>query len=192
MIVLGIRGSPRKNGNSDLLLDQVLRGATDAGAVTDDFRCARFKISGCLECGGCEETGKCVIDDDMQKLYPRLLKADAIVLAVPVFFYAAPAQAKLVIDRCQALWCKRMLEKTPEQRKSYDGGRGYVVGVGASRGEKTFLPIQLEARYFFDALDMSLEDGLYCKGIEKKGEIEDHPEQLTQAYELGRTIAGRD
>lgn len=147
-------------------------------------------IAGCIGCGGCDKTGKCVVDDDMQKIYPLLLEADAIVLAAPIYFYSVPAQVKALIDRCQALWCKRFLEKSPENLRSYDSGTGYLIAVGATRGANLFEGTNLVTRYWYDALDMSFEGGLYVKAVDKRGEISDHPETIEDAFALGGRVVG--
>jgi len=185
MKVLGIYGSPRKNGNTDRLLDKALEGARAAGAETSAVYARKLKMSGCIECGGCDKTGKCVVQDDMQSVYPRMEEADVIILASPIFFYGLTAQVKALVDRSQALWSKRMLEKTPEERKRYDGGRGYVIAVGATRGENLFQGVELEAKYFFDALDMAYEGGIFFRRLEKKDATEDNPETLQEAFNLG-------
>ena len=148
MKVLGIYGSPRKGGNTDQLLDKTLEAAQGTGADTSEIYARRLKISGCLECGGCDKTGECVVDDDMQTVYPLLEKSDVIILAAPIFFYGVPAQAKALIDRSQASWSKRILEKTSEQRKTYDSGKGYLIAAGATRGENLFEGTILTAKYF--------------------------------------------
>jgi len=186
MKVLGIYGSPRKGGNSDRLLTEALEGARSAGAETSSIRCRDLDISGCIECGECDETGECVIDDDMQSVYGDLIAADIVILAAPMFFYGIPSQAKAVIDRCQAMWCKRMLEKPPDRRKKYDGGKGYFIGVGASKGKNLFEGAQLTAKYFFDALDKSYEGGVFVRSVEKAGDVNNNPEALGEACEMGR------
>jgi multimeric flavodoxin WrbA len=184
MNVLGIYGSPRKGGNTDILLDEALKGARAAGAEVTSLRCCDLNLSGCLECGGCDETGECVIDDDMTLVYPKLLGSEVIILASPMFFYGITAQAKAVIDRCQAMWCKRRLDKTPEQLRTYSGGRGYLVAVGATKGGNLFEGAELTAKYFYDALDMSYEGGVFVRRVEGKGDILKHPEFLKQAYDM--------
>lgn len=192
MNILGIYGSPRKNGNSDILLDKALEGARRAGATTQAVYCRKLRISGCIECGGCEATGQCVIDDGMQDVYPLLRQAEAIILAEPIFFYGAPAQTKALIDRAQAEWSRRLLSKTTkEARKTFDGGRGYLIAVGATQGKNMFVCVELEAKYFYDALDMSYEGGMLIRGVEAKGGILDQPQIVQQAYDLGREVAGQ-
>ena len=189
MQVLGIYGSPRRGGNTDMLLDQALEGAGSSGADVSLMRCCDLNISGCIECGGCDETGECVVDDDMQAVYPRLREADAIILASPIFFYGITAQAKALIDRCQAMWCRRLLNKTPAKDRTYSGGRGYLIAAGATKGANLFQGAELVAKYFFDALDMRYEGGVLVNSVEGKGEIAKHPDVLKQAFELGRSAA---
>jgi multimeric flavodoxin WrbA len=184
--VLGIYGSPRKGGNSDRLLDKALEGARSAGAETKTVYARDLKMCGCLECGGCDKTGKCVVQDDMQSVYPLLEEADLIFLASPIFFYGLTAQVKALIDRSQAMWSKRMIEKSPEERKSYDSGRGYLITVGATRGKNLFEGAQLTAQYFFDALDMNYDGGIFFRSLEKMTAVKKTPETLQEAYNMGR------
>ena len=184
--VLGIYGSPRKGGNSDQLLDKALEGAGAAGAETRTLSARDLAISGCLGCGGCNKTGKCVVKDDMQSVYPVLEEADIIFLASPIFFYGLTAQVKSLIDRGQAMWSKRMLEKTPNQRKRHDKGKGYLIAAGATRGKNLFEGAELTAKYFFDALDMSYEGGLLFWGLEKRTDAQNQPEILEQASRFGK------
>ena len=185
MITLGIYGSPRRGGNTDILLDKVLEGSRSAGADVFSVYARKLKMSGCLECGGCDKTGKCVVKDNMQTVYPMLQAADIIFLASPIFFYGMSSQAKALIDRCQAMWSKRMLKKTPEERKKYDSGKGYLISVGASKGKNLFQGVELTAKYFFDALDMSYEGGIFYRRIDKKGAILENPDALKEAFDLG-------
>jgi multimeric flavodoxin WrbA len=190
--VLGIYGSPRKRGNTDQILDKVLEGARSAGAETRVIYARDLKMSGCIECGGCDKTGKCVVEDDMQSVYPHLEEATLIFLASPIFFYGLTAQVKALVDRAQAMWAKRMLNKTAKQRKTYDAGKGYLIAVGASRGKNLFEGVRLEAMYFFDALDMSYEEGLLLRGIEARSDLKKKPEILEEAFELGRKAILQD
>jgi len=185
--VLGIYGSPRKGGNTDLLLDRILEGAQAAGAEVESIYARKLKMSGCIECGSCDDTGECAVHDGMDTVYPLLEEADVVFLASPNFFYNVTAQVKLLIDRSQALWSKRLLGKTPAQRRKYDGGKGYLICVGATKGKNLFVGVELTAKYFFDALDMSYEGGLLLDRIEAKGEIKKHPDVLEQGFNLGKS-----
>ena len=185
--VLGIYGSPRKGGNTDLLLDRIMEGAQAAGAEVESIYARKLKMSGCIECGSCDYTCECAVHDDMDTVYPLLEEADIIFLASPNFFSNVTAQVKLLIDRSQAMWSKRLLEKTPAQRRKYDGGKGYLICVGATKGKNLFVGVELTAKYFFDALDMSYEGGLLLDRIEAKGEIKKHPDALEQGFNLGKS-----
>lgn len=192
MKILGIYGSPREAGNSDILLDEALKGAKSAGAEITTIRCCDLQISGCIECAGCDDTGECIVEDDMVSVYPRLMEADAIILASPMFFYSVTAQAKALIDRCQAMWCRRLLDKTPAQRRILDNGRGYMICVGATKGANLFQGAELVAKYFYDALGMTYEGGVFVKKVEAKGDVMKHPEALSQAFDLGKKIASSE
>lgn len=190
MNLLGIHASPRRGGNTEILLGRALDGARDAGAEVSLLRAAALSIPGCRGCGACEQTGECALPDAMQEVYPRLDRADRIILAAPVYFYGFPSQGKALIDRAQARWSRRMLEKSPEQRKRYDRGKGYLIAVGATRGKRLFEGMRLTARFFFDALDMAYDGELLLDGIDARGAVRDHPDALDRAYALGRQAGG--
>ena len=189
MKVLGIFGSPRQGGNSDLLLDKALEGAAGAGAEVTRVYARELKIAGCRECGGCDLTGKCVQDDEMQKVYPLLSGAEAVIIATPIFFYAMPAQLKALIDRAQAMWSGRALTKPTEQWKNYESGRGYLIAVGATKGMDLFEGVELTAKYFFEALDKSYEGGIFYRQVEGQGAIQDRLDALDEAWALGAKAA---
>ena len=99
MKVLGIVCSPRKGGNTEILVEEALAAAREAGAETEIFLIADKTISGCDACGSCFETGACKIKDDMQSLYQKMEAADGIIFGSPVYFGNVTAQAKAIIDR---------------------------------------------------------------------------------------------
>ena len=99
MKILGIVGSPRKDGNTEIMVEEALKTAREAGAETDIFLVADKNIGGCRACYSCRETGKCKIDDDMQPLYEKMEWADAIIFGSPVYFHNYTAQVKAIIDR---------------------------------------------------------------------------------------------
>lgn len=185
--VLAIQGSPRKGGNTDILIDEAIRGARDEGVEAQKVVLADLKISPCLEIYACKKEGVCAINDDMQGLYQPLDDFPRVILASPIFFYNVSATAKAFIDRCQARWVRRyLLNKTvesPLQRK------GALIAVGATRGKRLFEGVRLTVRYFFDAVDMTFADELLVRGVDEKGQIRQHPDELREAYELGRRIA---
>jgi len=190
MRVLGIMGSPRRGGNTDILLDQVLAGAREVGGEVEKVRVAELAISPCREIYACLKDAKCAIRDDMTRLYDKLMEADRIAFASPIFFYGLTSQAKAVVDRCQALWVGThrlgMLESETRVRK------GVFVSVGATRGTKLFDGAVLTVRYFFDAIGVEYVGELLVRGVDEKGEIRRHPDVLEQALRLGRELVSRE
>jgi len=189
MKVLGLFGSPRRGGNTDLLLEEMLKGAQSQGAKIEKIFLSEYDISGCRECRSCEATGNCVIQDQMQEIYPRLMAADYIILASPIFFYGVTAQAKRMIDRCQALWAQKyVLKKTSMAEKEKVKRKGWFLSVGGSRGARVFEGAILTARYFFDALNVQYAGELTFRKIDAKGFIKKHPTALKEAFEAGRRL----
>ena len=186
MKVLGIMGSPRKQSNTEILLDRALEGAREAGGEVEKVVVSKLKISPCLEIYACRKDGDCAIKDDMQLLYRKLLEADHIIFASPMFFYGVTSQAKAVIDRCQALWVrKHALGMGKEDKRER---RGLFISVGATRGTKLFDGAVLTVKYFFDAIGVEYSADLLVRGIDNKGQINEHPTALEDAFRLGQKL----
>jgi len=183
--VLGIMGSPRIKGNTDLLLDEALNGARSLEAKVDKIIVDKLKIEPCREYYGCLKDGNCVIRDDMDAIYPGLLEADRIIVASPIFFYSVTSQIKALIDRSQALWARKYILK---QEMPDSSRKGAFIAVGATKGEKLFEGSILTIRYFFQAINVSYSDELLIRGIDARGEIKEHPAVLADAFELGKRL----
>jgi multimeric flavodoxin WrbA len=186
--VLGISSSPRAGSNSDLLLEEALAGAAEAGADCRQVTLRKLTISPCLHCGGCRKDGRCVINDAFQPIYEGMLAADRMVFAMPVYFMSPPAQAKLLIDRCQSLWTRKyVLKAVPPERLAADL-RGMAIAVGGCRSRKMFDGIGMAMKYFYDVLQMQFAYGLWVNGIDERGEIREHPAALAEARRMGRLL----
>ena len=188
MRVLGIMGSPRIKGNTDLLLDEALKGMQSQGAEVEKIMVDKLKIAPCREYYGCLGDGNCVIRDDMDGIYPKLLTADTIIVASPIFFYGLTGQLKAFIDRCQAPWAKRHILK---QGLSDSTRKGAFIAVGATRGKQLFDGSILTVKYFFQAIGVKYVDELLVRGVDKKGEIKEHPTALMDAFELGKRLVSK-
>jgi len=187
--VLGIAGSPRRGGNTDLLLDEALRGAKEAGAEVEKIYARDYKITPCIECNSCFKQGECIIKDEMHQIYPKLLEADRIIFASPIFFMGITGWAKALIDRCQALWAKKYILKEPlvePERKSQR--KGIFISVGGTKGKSLFEGATRTIKTFFDAIDVTYSGELFYRSIDDKGEIKEHPTALQEAYEAGRKL----
>jgi multimeric flavodoxin WrbA len=186
MKVLGIMGSPRRQSNTEILLDKALGGAREAGAEVEKVLVSKLKVSPCLEIYACRKDGNCVIKDDMQVLYKKLLETDHIIFASPIFFYGITSQAKAIIDRCQALWVRtHVLGMGKEDKRER---RGVFISVGATRGKKLFDGAVLTVKYFFDAIGVKYSGDLLVRGIDNKGQIKEHPTALEDAFRLGQEL----
>lgn len=193
MLAIGLQGSPRKKGNSDLLLNAFMRSLEDQGADTHTIEVTRMHIEACKEITVCEKKGICPIDDDMGQIYNLLRKADIIVAASPVFFYNVSAQLKALIDRCQTMWARKYMLKLKDP--GYRTRKGFLIAVGASRGKQLFDGLHLTAKYFFDGISAEYAGSLTYKGIEKRGAILDQPDMDTDvkraSTELMKGLANR-
>ncbi len=183
MLILGLQGSPRKNGNTDYLLKAFMNEAEKSGVKTHIVEVAKKNINPCRGCGFCEKHGKCVIDDDdmAMEIYSLLWRADVIVAATPIFFYSATAQLKALIDRSQTLWSRKYkLNLIDPGRKSR---QGFLLSLGATKGKNLFDALHLTAQYFFDAAGADFYGSLTYRRIENKGDIQKHPKVLDDVKE---------
>jgi len=188
MRVIAFHGSPRKDGNSSILLGEAIRGVEEAGQAVRVFKLAQMKIRPCLNCGKCEEAGECVIqDDEMGKIYAALREADRIILASPIFFSGLPAQAKAMIDRCQALWCEKYLLKR-EIPAGPAGRRGLFLTVGGMKMLKHAECANSTVTAFFRSVSVPEHAFLPFRGVDAKGAIRQHPTALQEAFEAGRAL----
>jgi len=186
MKVFAVLGSPRRGGNTEILLEEALRGASNHGGLCEKVVLRDLRITPCLEIYKCTEDGVCAIKDDMQKLFPKLSQAERLIIASPIFFYSVSALAKAMIDRCQSLWVKKHILSLPISPIA--DRKGAFISVAATRGKKLFEGARLTVRYFFDAIDVAYTDELFVRGADEKGEVRDQPEALKAAYELGRRL----
>ena len=187
MNIIVFSGSPRKGGNTDLLADAFVAGATSHRANVEKIRLIELKYSPCIECGGCDETGKCILKDDLTEIYPKIESADVVVLASPMFFYNITANSQALVERSQAFWVRQYVLKQGEI-----GGKrrqGIFLSAGATKGKLLFDGSLRVMRYFFDAIGGDLAAALLIRGAEKKGEIKEIPGALETAERLGSCTA---
>ena len=175
--VLILAGSPRKGGNTDLLCDRFAEGARDAGHEVEKIRVCEKDIHYCTGCDSCIRTGKCVYRDDMDEIREKMMAADVLVFASPVYFYTISAQIKTLIDRTTPFY-------TQLTNKSV-----YFI-VAATDPEESMLRLSVEC---FRGLTMDCMDGAVEKGVIKatgvweKGAVRD-TEFMMQAYQMGRSV----
>ncbi len=188
MNVLVILGSPRKKGNTHTLVESVVKGIEQERECEVEYVYLHgLDLSSCQGCGGCEKTAMCVIKDDMIPLYEKVDKADCLLLVSPVYFYGPTAQIKKFIDRTQARWSRKYLLK--ETIRPGENRKGYMISVAATKGPKVFDGCLLAAKSSLDALGIKFGGSLTTRGVDARGAIKQHLEELERAEAFGRDIA---
>ena len=189
MKVLGFSGSPRVNGNTELLLKELLRGASDAGAETELIQVRKVRFDPCISCNRCFETGRCEVEDAFQPIYDKIMEADHIVLASPIYFMGVTAWAKTLIDRCQCYWAKKYVLKEPVPM--YRGEmqrRGVFISTAGSNVKQAFDGAVFTVKYFFDAVGVAHYKDLLYHNVDEKGAVMEHPTAMQEAYETGKQL----
>ena len=176
--ILILSSSPRKNGNSEILCDQFMKGAEEAGNQVEKISLREKNIHYCTGCGVCNTTHKCVQTDDMADILEKMLAADVIVMATPVYFYTMDAQMKTFIDRT-----------TPKYTEISNKEFYFIVTAADTEEENLERTIDGFRGFTYGCLKGAVEMGvIYGVGAWKMGEIMKTP-AMQQAYEMGKSIS---
>jgi len=187
--ILALYGSPRRKGNTALLLKKAVEGAVEAGAEVEEVVLRDLKMSPCLEIYGCKKAGRCVIQDDFQAVYDKALACRGLMLASPIFFYTVSAHTKTLMDRFQSLWVKKhWIDKVPFGKRECSK-KGLFISVGATKGKRLFEGALITVRYFFQVLDMELWQSLLYRSLDFEGDVLKYPAYLEEAYTAGKELA---
>lgn len=177
MRILALIGSPRRGGNTDILVDWILQGAKGEGHIADKLYLYDYEILPCIDCRGCKrEDLACPLEDGMEEIYPRLEAADIIVFGTPIYWYGPTAKMKLLIDRLRPFIANKKLS----------GKKGMIV-VPSEEGQGCCGPLSEMFRMSFEYLGMSFIGSMLVQAYEK-GEIKEQPKELRRAYELGAAL----
>jgi len=183
--VLALLGSPRKQGNSRLLANHIMIGAESRGATIESIYLNGLDIKSCQGCYACqkEESRGCIVNDDMQGLYPKIIQADALIIASPVYWFSMSAQTKIFMDRCMALF-----NENPKEGPLY----GKNIAIAMTYGDKdAFSSGCINAlRTFQDAYNFVGADivGMVYGSAEEPGEIANNSELIQDAETLGKNL----
>jgi len=184
--VLVILGSPRKKGNSSTLAARISRGAKAAGAEVETVFLQALNISPCRGCDTCQKDGSkgCAIKDDMQEIYPKLIRADAWVIASPVYWFTMSAQTKMFMDRCYAL---------PAYARNPFAGKRIAIAMSYGDADAVKSGCVNALRAFQDAFRYtgSKIAGMVYGSAMKAGEIADNKGLMREAEELGKLLVTR-
>lgn len=175
MKIVGVVGSPRKKGNTEILMEEALAGARECGAETVLIPLADKDIKPCDGCRSCVKTGQCHIADDMQSIYPELLEAEGIIFGTPVYFFSVTGQAKVFLDRLYVLYrnCK-LVNKV-----------GGIIAVAGSLGHAEVWKLY---SLFFSLTRMLPADMVQGFSASAKGSIRRDRHAMKAAWELGREM----
>ncbi|MFH1776155.1 MAG: flavodoxin family protein [Candidatus Omnitrophota bacterium] len=185
MKLLGINGSPRTGGNTEILLDRALFGAKNKGAKTEHLVLNNLKFSPCQECAQIDKNKGCKVIDDMQDVYKKINRSDAIILASPIFFGSLSAQTKMMIDRFQCFWMAKYVFKKDLFSKRKIGA---FISVEASNRKDFFTNAKSIVKNLFATIDIEYKFELLCSGVDKKAGILRYPALLDKAFNLGQKI----
>jgi multimeric flavodoxin WrbA len=181
--ILAVVGSPRKGGNTDLLVSRIAEGARAADAQVEVVRLGELRIRECDGCHACWKGRPCSKKDDMLAIYPKIDASEAIVFGTPVYWYGPTALMKAFIDRFVYFNCER-------NRPLIRGKRAVVAVVLEETHKQTWRPVVEFFEKSLAYLEMKPAGTIIVPGVGGKGEILKHPERLEEAYRLGTELAG--
>ncbi len=184
--ILGISGSPRRHGNTEILLDRALDGASQAGAVVEKIVVSELCIGPCRGCFRCIKNGVCAIRDDMRLVYRKLDEADGIILASPVYFGSISSQLKTMIDRFNSYWVAKYMLKKPRLKKKRIGI--FLCCAGEDK-MSFFVNARSIIRFFFITLDIKYIGGVFCGGVSETGDILKRDSSLKRSFDAGARLA---
>ena len=186
LLVLGILGSPRAESNTGVLLERVLEGAA-AEARVEVVRLREMRFESCRHCGGCDQTGECVVEDDMQALYRKLRAAQHLVLASPIHFSGVSGETKAMVDRAQCCWVERYRLKRPAA-EAPGKRRGLFVATCGGRDARVFEWARHTVKAFFNTVGFRYWGELFEANSDEPPPMAERREVLARAEEVGRRL----
>jgi multimeric flavodoxin WrbA len=188
--LLALYTSPRRKGNTALLLDALAAGAGEAACRVESFYAADMDIRPCRACNHCFKEGECIQQDDMQVIYPHLFAAGGVAMAAPIFSMNICAQAKAIIDRCQRLWSIRyVLDRSPVEPEFAAERKGFFLSCCGRDKPDTFTCTRPTLAYFFYIIQVKNWETLAFAGVDEAGDILKVEGAIERARELGRSLA---
>lgn len=184
--VIGILGSPLTEGNTAQLFERALKGAEDAGCEVEKIIVVNLDFQACQEMMFCREHETCILDDDMQAIYPKIKEMDGLIIASPVMTMGIPGKLKSLIDRFQVFFMAKYLRKKPlvsiEKKKER---RGLFLCISGMNIPEVFVGVKLTMKAFFDIIDCQYNDELLISNMDTIQDIRSQPDLLETAYKKG-------
>lgn len=187
MKVLGLLGSPRISRNTDILLEEVLKGIRECASEISKYELVKLKINHCVGCYKCGEIGYCIYNDDMNKLFREFDTADIIILATPLYFNSVSSITKTMIDRCHALWASKYIYKKPLIDR-YKKRKGVLICTGGAKQEEDrFIGALVVADLFFKSINTEFSNKLIVDDTDSFSMLK-RKDILKRAYDIGKDI----
>ncbi|HEX3002117.1 MAG TPA: flavodoxin family protein [Methanoregula sp.] len=187
--IIGILGSPLIEGNTAHLLDRALKGAEDAGCMVETISVTSLCFESCQEMFFCKDHETCIMDDDMQQLYPKLREADGIILATPIMCMGIPGKLKSFMDRCQVFYMAKYLRKVPlvpaEKRSTR---KALFICISGMNIPEVFIGAKLTVKAFLDIIDCQYGDELLINDMDTVKDVTRQPLLMEAAYAKGLAL----
>jgi multimeric flavodoxin WrbA len=189
--VIGISGSPHRHGNTETLLDSFSDGAKTAGASVEKVVLRDLDYSPCRGCNACHKTGECIVKDDAIALFDKILKADAIAVASPIYSMGITAELKGLIDRGQYLWARKFILKTLYFPNDHIvRHKGIFISTAGLSWDNVFDAAFPAITAFFNGVGFEYYDNIIANNMDQFKGIKNHPTALREAFEKGQKIVG--
>jgi multimeric flavodoxin WrbA len=187
--VIGILGSPLPEGNTAHLLDRALKGAEDAGCTVEKIVVTNLCFEDCQEMLFCKDHETCIMDDDMQQMFPKLRDADGIILATPVMFMGIPGKLKSFMDRCQVFYmAKYVRKKSLVAAEKKATRKALFICISGMNVPEVFVGAKLTTRAFLDIIDCQYWDELLVSDMDTIRDVMQHPGLPEFAYNKGLAL----
>jgi multimeric flavodoxin WrbA len=187
--VIGLLGSPLTEGNTALLLERALKGAEDAGCSVEKIVVTNLDFQACQEMMFCKEHETCLLDDDLQAIYPKFREMDGLIVATPVMTMGIPGKLKSFIDRFQVFFMAKYVRKKPFISKEKRNLRkGLFISISGMNLPEVFVGSKLTITAFFDIIDCQYSDELLVSDMDTIKDIRAHPDLLEAAYKKGLAL----
>jgi len=189
--VLGISGSPHRHGNTETLLDSFSDGAKTAGSSVEKIILRDLDYSPCRGCNACHKTGECIVKDDAITLFDKILKADAIAVASPIYSMGITAELKGLIDRGQYLWARKFILKTLYFPNDHIvRHKGIFISTAGLSWDNVFDAAFPAITAFFNGVGFEYYDNIIANNMDQFKGIKNHPTALREAFEKGQKVVG--
>jgi multimeric flavodoxin WrbA len=187
--VIGILGSPLGEGNTAVLLDRALKGAEDAGCSIEKIVVTGLDFQSCQEMMFCAEHETCIMDDDMQAIYPKIRVMDSVIIATPVMTMGIPGQLKCFMDRFQVFFMAKYMRKKPLVSKELKKKRrGLLISISGMNIPEVFDGVKMTVKAFFDIIDCQYWDDLLIRDMDGIRDVRKRSDLLEAAYSKGYAL----